>query len=62
MLHEEHFFELAGNLPIEVGFIVAAEDAERFVAHVAQSGLNLPYLKLPVEYGLTGEAPAAPPR
>jgi len=62
VLHEEHFFELAGNLPIEVGFIVAAEDAERFVAHVAQSGLNLPYLKLPVEYGLTGEGPAAPPR
>ena len=55
VLHEEHFFELAGNLPIEVGFIVTAGEAEQFLAHVVGAGLNLPYLKVPVEYGLTGE-------
>jgi uncharacterized protein len=53
-LHEEHFFELAGDLPVEVGFVVTEDEADRFLAHLAGEGLNLFYLRVPVKYGFTG--------
>jgi PII-like signaling protein len=59
-LHEEHFFELAGDLPVEVGFAVTEEEAQRFLAHIAREGLNLFYLRLPVECGFT-DGGGAPP-
>ena len=52
-LHEEHFFELAGDLPVEVGFVVSSQEADRFIEHVARQGLNLFYLRVPVEAGFT---------
>lgn len=52
-LHEEHFFELAGDLPVEVGFVVTQDEAERFLAHIAAKGLSLFYLRVPVDYGFT---------
>ena len=55
-LHEEHFFELAGDLPVEVGFALTADEADRFVAHVRDQGLNLFYLRVPVELGFTESA------
>lgn len=59
-LHEEHFFELAGDLPVEVGFVVTEEEADRFIAHLGRQGLNLFYLRVPVTAGLTnGEHPEA---
>jgi uncharacterized protein len=53
-LHEEHFFELAGDLPVETSFVVTEEEADRFLAHLAGKGLNLFYLRVPVEHGVTG--------
>ena len=52
-LHEEQFFELAGDLPVEVGFVVTEDEANRFLAHIVAQGLNLFYLRVPVEYGFT---------
>lgn len=52
-LHEEHFFELAGDLPVEVGFVLTREEADRFINHVTAQGLNLFYLRVPVDYGFT---------
>jgi uncharacterized protein len=54
-LHEESFVELAGDLPVEVGFVVTEAEAERFLAHIKAQGLNLFYLRVPVEYGFTDE-------
>ena len=31
VLHEDHFIELAGDLPVEVGFAVTDDEAERFL-------------------------------
>ena len=53
-LHEERFFELSGDLPVEVGFVVSEDEAQRFLAHLGQQGLDLFYIKLPVESGVTG--------
>ena len=52
-LHEEHFFELAGDLPVEVGFVVTHDEADRFLAHLATQGLSLFYLRVPVDFGFT---------
>ncbi|MGF1644844.1 MAG: DUF190 domain-containing protein [Thiotrichales bacterium] len=56
-LHEERFVELAGDLPIEVGFVLTREEADRFLAHIAAQGLNLFYLRVPADFGFTGAKP-----
>ncbi len=53
-LHEEHFFELAGDVPVEVGFALAEPEAERFLTHLAGEKLQLFYIKLPLEMGVVG--------
>ena len=57
-LHEEHFFELAGDLPVEVGFALTAEEGERLLAHLAGEQLALLYIKLPMHMGIVGQAAA----
>ena len=54
-LHSYRFFELQGDQPIEVAMAASADEAERFIAHVAAEGLRLFYIKTPVEYGMTGD-------
>ena len=54
-LHEERFFELQGDLPVEVGFVVTTVEADRFLAHLAGEDLNLFYLRVPVTCGFTGD-------
>ena len=55
-LHEEHFFELAGDLPVEVGFALSEEEADRMLAHLAHEPLPLLYIKLPMQMGVVGQA------
>jgi len=52
VLHEEHFFELAGNVPIEVEFIVSDEEAERLLELINREKIQVFYMRMPVEYGL----------
>ena len=54
--HEQHFFELAGNEPVLVEFIVTDEEAERLMATLVVEKLHLFYARLPTEYGEIGEA------
>lgn len=57
ILHEDHFFELAGDLPVMVEFVVSDEEAERLLALIQTEKLPLFYVRTPVEYGiLNGEA------
>ena len=56
-LHEEHFFELAGDLPVEVGFALSRDEAQRLLAHLAGESLRLVYIELPLEMGVIGDAP-----
>ena len=53
-LHEEHFFELAGDLPVEVGFALGDDEAQRLLAHLAGEQLSLFYIKVPLEMGVVG--------
>jgi PII-like signaling protein len=53
-LHEDHFFELAGTLPVEVGFVVTEAQAQTLFSLIEAEGLSLFYVKQPIEYGVTG--------
>jgi len=53
-LHEETFFELAGELAVAVEFILDAQNAERLIAAVAAEKLQLHYVRYAVEAGTTG--------
>lgn len=51
VLHEDHFFELAGSLTVEVEFIVSDEEAERLLALLRQEKLRLFYAHIPARFG-----------
>ena len=56
--HEAHFFELAGQLPLEVVFMSSRSDALRLIARVDAENLSLRYCLLPAECGTTGPGSA----
>lgn len=58
-LHEQHFFELAGEEPVLVELIVSEEEAERFVALLRAENLSLFHARLPIEYGWLDDASGA---
>lgn len=52
VLHEDHFFELQGDLPIEVGFAVTDEDADRLLRAIQEEKVSIFYLRIPIEFGV----------
>jgi PII-like signaling protein len=52
VMHEQHFFELAGDVPIEVEFVVSDAEAESLLNLVKQEKIQVFYMRMPVEYGL----------
>ena len=53
IIHEDHFFELAGQLPVEVGFALTDDQADRLLAALANEKVSLFYVRYPVEFGFT---------
>lgn len=51
-LHFQHFFELAGELPIQIDFVVTEEEANRFLGAVEREVVRLFYMKVPVAFGV----------
>ena len=58
-LHEQHFFELAGDVPIEVTFVVDAEEEVRLLDVVERAGLSLVFVRQPVTHGVINGTPDA---
>lgn len=56
VLHEQTFFELAGELPVEVLFITTTAQADEFLAELGREGLNLVYSRTEAEFGVIGRA------
>jgi len=52
-LHEETFFELGGELPIQVEFVLDATQAENLLAMLRGEKIRLPFVRYEVESGLT---------
>jgi uncharacterized protein len=50
-LHDVSFFELAGELPVQVEFVLDKTLADNFLAVLRKQKLNLFYICYPVESG-----------
>lgn len=53
VLHEQQFFELAGDLTVEVVFAITDEEADRLLKIICDEQLSLFYVRMPVECGTT---------
>ena len=51
VLHEERFFELAGELTVKVEFAVSDADAQRLIDTVHAEGIGAFYVRMPMEFG-----------
>jgi len=51
ILHEEHFFELAGDLTVEIDFAVADEEADRLLEFIRDERISIFYVRMPIEFG-----------
>lgn len=56
VLHEQGFFELAGDTPVEIEFVTDEKQAGELIALLQAEKLHLFYIKMPVETGVVGEA------
>lgn len=56
VLHSAHFFELAGEMTIEVEFILTDEMADRLLESLRQENVNLVYARTQAEFGVIGTA------
>lgn len=54
VIHESRFFELSGELPMEVCFALIDDDADRLLEHLKSHELELFYTRWPVEFGVVG--------
>lgn len=52
VLHEAHFFELAGTLTVEVEFIVTPEEAQRLLDLLHKEKIRLFYAQIPARFGV----------
>jgi len=53
VMHEQHFFELAGDLPVRVDFVVTPSDAERLLETISEENLSIFYTRIETEFGVT---------
>ncbi|MDD4912299.1 MAG: DUF190 domain-containing protein [Sideroxydans sp.] len=53
-MHEEMFFELAGELAVVIEFVTSEADAEKLLAALRDEELKLHYIRYLVESGMTG--------
>lgn len=54
-LHEQAFFELAGEEPVLVEFILGDDEADRLLQLLREERLQLFFARSPAEYGSTGD-------
>jgi hypothetical protein len=52
VLHEAKFFELAGDLTVEVEFMVTDEEAAKLLEAVRAAGIRMLYARIPAEFGV----------
>ena len=52
VLHEQHFFELAGDLTVEVEFLLSDQEADRLLALLREESVHLVYAKVSADFGV----------
>lgn len=56
VLHEEHFFELAADLTVEIDFAVNDSEADALLDAIRAENIAIFYVKMPIEFGTTTSA------
>ena len=57
VLHEEHFFELAAEMTIEVEFVVNDDEAAKLIDLLRRERVSIFYARVPAEFGtIEGDA------
>ncbi len=51
-LMEDHFFELAGSLAVEVEFVVTQEESEKILNLLQRENLRAVYAHIPAQFGV----------
>jgi PII-like signaling protein len=51
-LHEQHFYELAGELPVVVEFLLTAAEADAMIARLRNEKVNVFYTRVAAEFGV----------
>ena len=51
ILHEEHFFELAADMTIQVEFVVTNEQADKLLDLLRRERVSIFYARVPAEFG-----------
>ena len=59
VVHENHFFELAGTLTVEVEFVVTDEEARQLLELLSREKVSVFYALFPARFGVTGPDSAA---
>jgi PII-like signaling protein len=54
-LHEDRFFELSGELAVQVEFVVSREQADSLVGAVKAAGGSFPFMELPCRFAMTNQ-------
>ena len=60
-LQEDHFFELAGNLPVEVEFTVSEEESARLLELLHREKVRVFYAHIPARFGVVNPDVEEPP-
>jgi PII-like signaling protein len=60
-LHEDHFFELAGTLTVEVEFIVTENEAQRLLELIKEEKVRVFYAHIPAHFGVINPDREDPP-
>lgn len=53
ILHEQHFFELAGDLTVTVEFLLSDDEAQKLLDLIEREKVRVFYAKSPAEFGMT---------
>jgi len=62
ILHEQHFFELAGDLTVEVEFIVSQPQADQLLDLLKRESVHVFYAKVAAEFGVLDGGSESPAR
>jgi uncharacterized protein len=51
VLHEEHFFELAADMTVQLEFVVSDAQADQLLALLKEQHVSIFYARIPAEFG-----------
>lgn len=60
-LHFQHFIELAGELPMQLDFLVSEEESRELLDMIKSEKVRLLYMMVPVQFGVLNPDPSDAP-